>query len=288
LQNKSIAQIDLKGWLIGEVLPQDWYKGSGEAYGETLSVSGEWLAYTVGQGEQGYDSWEFQDIETLRLVDLEIFHLTDRGGAFQAEWSPDGMLVAFSDFDENGVNQIYIAKADGTDKIELTSFREKDFRVLMLRWSPDGKKLAFQHNNNQIRSISLGVIYMDTDERVVRTFPEMQASAKNFWWDNNETLVIHVRPDENVDSQGETGILWLNIYTGQIINSLWESETLEQHIVAAGYLEQSIIYFFSDSALFTYDARTDIIQWQFDRLFSFSELDLAPVGFPGEANCINP
>src|SRR4030095_8883763 len=55
-------------------------------------------------------------------------------------WSPDGKLIAFSS-NRSGQFQIWTAKPDGTNPVQLTSIRA-DY-MGEPRWSPDGKNLAF-------------------------------------------------------------------------------------------------------------------------------------------------
>jgi dipeptidyl aminopeptidase/acylaminoacyl peptidase len=55
-------------------------------------------------------------------------------------WSPDGKLIAFSS-NRGGQFQIWTAKPDGTNPMQLTSIKA-DY-MGEPRWSPDGKSLAF-------------------------------------------------------------------------------------------------------------------------------------------------
>ncbi len=54
------------------------------------------------------------------------------------EWSPDGKWIAYIS-DKSGETEVYIAKPDGSEEIQLTN-DAKTYRYF-LRWSPDGKKL---------------------------------------------------------------------------------------------------------------------------------------------------
>ncbi|MFC1574363.1 TolB family protein, partial [Candidatus Latescibacterota bacterium] len=54
-------------------------------------------------------------------------------------WSPDGKKIAY-DSVIDGVADICVMNADGSDVVNLTQDNFKDFEPV---WSPDGKEIAF-------------------------------------------------------------------------------------------------------------------------------------------------
>ena len=60
-------------------------------------------------------------------------------------WSPDGSRIAFPSGQGRSKSALYVAKADGTGRKRITSFRWSDC-LWVGGWSPDGKKLAYTDN----------------------------------------------------------------------------------------------------------------------------------------------
>jgi Tol biopolymer transport system component len=56
-------------------------------------------------------------------------------------FSPDGRRIAFCSARSSGNNEIYVADADGSNQVQLTTMKAPDTGTP--RWSPDGKQIAF-------------------------------------------------------------------------------------------------------------------------------------------------
>jgi hypothetical protein len=83
-------------------------------YQFNLSPSGRWLAYkVVDQYGMSQEGAKIQDVKLLQVNEQtpqDVLHLTERGGARPARstWSWDNHFLAYTDFDEAGVIQIYL------------------------------------------------------------------------------------------------------------------------------------------------------------------------------------
>jgi len=85
---------------------------------------------------------EAQDyVGVVKADGSDLVKLTDIVDALQVghAWSPDGRSLAFSAPDEAGVPQIYLADAEGGERVKLTDGR---WPKMTPAWSPDGAFLS--------------------------------------------------------------------------------------------------------------------------------------------------
>jgi len=69
-------------------------------------------------------------------------------------WSPDGSKLAFTSFKPGKPSELYVANADGSNRIQLTTSKYGS-RVECVSWSPDGERLAFSNWADKIAKIFL-------------------------------------------------------------------------------------------------------------------------------------
>ncbi|WP_205478476.1 amidohydrolase family protein [Sphingomonas arenae] len=75
----------------------------------------------------------------------------------QPRWSPDGTRIAFVS-DRGGGDNIWIMRADGSDKKQLT---KEDFRLLnQPSWSPDGRYIVAKKHFTTTRSLGTGEVWL--------------------------------------------------------------------------------------------------------------------------------
>lgn len=75
----------------------------------------------------------------------------------QPRWSPDGSRIAFVS-DRGGGDNIWIMRADGSDKKQLT---KEDFRLLnQPSWSPDGRYIVAKKHFTTTRSLGTGEVWL--------------------------------------------------------------------------------------------------------------------------------
>lgn len=75
----------------------------------------------------------------------------------QPRWSPDGSRIAFVS-DRAGGDNIWIMRADGSDKKQLT---KEDFRLLnQPSWSPDGRYIVAKKHFTTTRSLGTGEVWL--------------------------------------------------------------------------------------------------------------------------------
>jgi len=127
---------------------------------------------------------------------------TNGGSQTQPEWSPDSQSIAFADYDDAHVQQLYIARQDGSARTQVTHLPASD-EIDSIHWSPDGSKIAF--SNGLLR-----VVDVQSPDYPVETWEKLY--PKNLiWWDKDQLILAN------------DDITLLDIQTGQ-------SETLIENI----------------------------------------------------------
>ena len=103
--------------------------------------------------------------ERRRLTEVEPPE-NDAAGNMSPAWSPDGTHVAFAGQvgtreEDQRLTEIYVMRADGTDRRRLTSNEAFDGSPT---WSPDGERIAFARVTDPgTPSAHSGIVVMDAD-----------------------------------------------------------------------------------------------------------------------------
>jgi Tol biopolymer transport system component len=135
------------------------------------SPNGESLAFarrTYVDPEQS-----FKSTTAIHLVAADgsnLRKLVENGSA--PAWSPDGRLIAYaSDRDQNGqlsygdqtsfANEIYVAKADGSEPNRLTRTRAINERSPV--WSPDGSRISYTRGEQFQNAEATSVLVIEAD-----------------------------------------------------------------------------------------------------------------------------
>lgn len=91
----------------------------------------------------------------LMVMDANGGNVRDLGVGYRPTWSPDGRWVAFMVSEDDGhsftASDIYAALADGSERVQLTSTRDR--LEMNPSWSPDGRHIAFD-------DVATGSIYL--------------------------------------------------------------------------------------------------------------------------------
>jgi Tol biopolymer transport system component len=148
----TIREINLYGVETQQitVFPKE-VESKNTTYQYNLSPSGRWLAYkVVDQIEMSMRGAKIQDVKLLRVNEQtpqDVLLLTERGGALPAmsTWSMDDHFLAYTDYDEDGIEQIFLFNPEEKREYQITHFGQdmKDHEIQILSWAPNSKAIAF-------------------------------------------------------------------------------------------------------------------------------------------------
>ena len=111
-----------------------------------------------------------------------------------AQYSPDGKQIAFSSNREGG-NEIWVAKADGSEAFQLTSLGAPSSGSA--RWSPDGRQLAFDsnlggHDNIYVVKLSDGIPHRLTSSRGTDNVPSWSPDGRSIYFGSDRDGKVQV------------------------------------------------------------------------------------------------
>ena len=126
----------------------------GGAQGTQLSPDRAWLAHVVESGVAADGAPARRDVEVVRLSPpFERFLLTGNGGGHPAAllWpvatGADVTWLLYTDFDAEGILQVYRADPAGGGREQLTAHSAPLTQINALALSPDGRRLAYGVRN---------------------------------------------------------------------------------------------------------------------------------------------
>src|SRR5690606_17827181 len=150
---------------------------------------------------------EYLRLEILDRLDPEFqIELAPNGGAYTFAWSPDGNWLAFSDFDDNFILQIYRATPDGEMVEQLTHHLEDPGVLHAITWSPDGQHIAYAAQallSGQLEGW-VGLISLP-DSRTMAIKPDYFQYARDLWWSEDSSRIAFVGESFSVAPDGLKG-----------------------------------------------------------------------------------
>jgi len=199
----EIVEMDLQGKILRTIFSFDKFPtitdgvilsppSIGRRAINSLSPNEAWIAYKIGSGnfQQRPDDLEpiRYELENLEIMSVDgtqrPYRLSQNGGAWRAAWSPDSAQIAYSDYDDNRIHQLFIINRDGTNRRQVSSFTSPAIEILNILWSPDGDKIALLvgHDGNEP---SVDTIVIDVNDYTSREHVNIMAK----WWRDNESFI---------------------------------------------------------------------------------------------------
>ena len=165
--------------------PRELMIGDREAQYAAIAPVGNRMIYTVSPWVSSI--WR---AELGGDADSVVEHVVIRSSGREtgARYSPDGKSIA-NISDSTGHEEIWLSDADGGNRVQLTSFQGPDLGHI--RWSPDGKSLLFQVNNEQGASLYVVPAAAGGKPRQVR-----QDAGNGSWSHDGKT--IYYQADDRI------------------------------------------------------------------------------------------
>lgn len=297
----SIVRTNLQGTIVSIVfqhLQDQAPSNNNEHFARwTMSPTREWIAYIAFSGEQYYASSEFQDVRVLRVDDnTQQFKLTNRGGAWRPVWSPDGLHLAYSDYDMNGVGQVYLSNPDGTDIIQLTNFTTLGTRIGIIQWSHDSNAVAFAtyhasepgYLHHPDETGSLWIVSTDgMEQRQVIIEKDIKVFGDHLWWSQDDAQLIFYARTPNNQSGTDDILYWVDATSGNLLHTLASSETPDGFFEIPFVVSDQIVGFVANHNVYLYDTTTQNIKLltklEPDRLLY--SVQPGPLAFSDETQC---
>lgn len=279
----------------------------GNFNGTRLSPDREWLAFPVFSGEQTYESAEFVDVGLIHLNEpsLPPTVVSKNGGAEVGAfaWSLDGDWLGFSDYDENGILQIYRTRADEQETQQLTFHTSPIAKIDYLVWSPNSRYIAYAVTNLLYTSLPysydeqdegwVGIISVsDLSARQIRPAKFGTLANKAIWWKSDSSQIMPVGsslPLPEEDSLAGKQIHWADPLLGTITNSFYQTDAPYGEFgvaVAVGNTDQVLIssrdgFYILNGNNKSYNLLTNV-----QPVGLIRDVVSAPFDFPGETNCL--
>ena len=297
--NNTILQVDLQGNITQYLLSSESISHNIRNF--VLSPSQEWIAYRFSEGEYvgGFDPiYEFENIEVISVGGaVGPYRLTQGNGGREVAWAPDSMRLAYGDFDENGIPQLYISNLDGTQRVQRTHFDDPLVEIRHIQWSPQGDRIAFAYtrlgniSSTEPRKTDVMVVSAETGE-----FPKAVDRiylVYSLWWQGNDTIVVwgYEREYGAYNMQNEH-LFWVDADTCQLVAVLEGDTTPEGYMINPQPFGISpTIGYVTDHSFYSYDyfnhsfTRWDNILIGVNGRVVVEDWNPAPGSFQGEAAC---
>jgi hypothetical protein len=208
----------------------------------SLSPSGEWIAYRrADQWQWGMDitGAEIQDVVLLPVNDKvpqPIMNLTSRGGSHAPlAWSPDGQYLAYTDYDDAGLNQVFVYDLEKGKETQLTRFLTQTDQAIIIRvlWSPDSQSLLFVRRDFNVKT-EVGIIRVENKEIkwITLQFENYGFVSEPYgqhqpWWDNqSQVLLLTVEMEEG--NRMVEYLIWYDLSNDKIEDILSAREAFDE------------------------------------------------------------
>ncbi len=167
---------------------------SSEDWFPRWSPDGNWIAFSRDDSDDDSES-HLCVVPAGGGEVIELVAATDSCGfsGGQADWSPDGKLVAYPSYHNDSLKGISVMPFNGGAP-ELLVELEPGRASLYVRWSPDGKKLAYTSYGFEYGKLSADIWILSLDTRKPRKLQmigyDLDAALRADWSPDGEKIVF--------------------------------------------------------------------------------------------------
>jgi hypothetical protein len=220
---QKLIRMNQAGEIEQEIFSFENIQAGTQSYMPSLSKTGKYIAYVVFSGELYYDSAQYQDIEVIKIEDKQHpIRITSHGGAWKegGVWSPDGMEIAYTDYDDHGILQVYITKiADEISTMEITQFKDLGIKAGPISWSPSGDQLAVILEDNEQKT-SVWIVSTQSHSALKLDLPDGKypIADKLYWSEDSSRLLLNI--GNYIEKDDLAGLYWFDIENNKLLHGL--------------------------------------------------------------------
>jgi dipeptidyl aminopeptidase/acylaminoacyl peptidase len=249
-----IVIINLDGQITSVI-----FSGSLDLPTGELSSDNKIFAYIVGSGYRDRSRYEVQNLLVRNLEDdnNSLNQISSNGGVWDIAWSPDGSMIAYTDYDAFGIMQLYVANPNGTEIHQISNNQRLGVDILEIRWSNEGEAIAYLLDDGENGYYVRVNKITHLDNQFIEYGPFK--SISDFWWHSGNKLGIFY--NDNL-SENTWKITWYQAFSKTLIRSLDEVDTPSQNIFipkpvkgtdSIGYFDHLAWYPNEESWFYIYD-----------------------------------
>jgi len=247
----SISVIDMEGNSLDTIysfenLPVSNDEGKNSF--PTMSPNFKFLYYKVGYGEPfippdlSLSRFEKEYIELTHVENIfPPIRISKNGGSWYAAWSPDSTYIVYSDFDMNGILQIYISTFDGKSIKQVSGF-DNEVEFINIAWSPNSKYFLVAYDVDNDWAADATLLGDISSGNVV-----VLENIVGWWWRDDVSII---------GGEVDNGLIVFDVFKKMPLGNFQE---LDYRGYSAGQFKSPNVvgYFNGDGHFSTYDTITE-------------------------------
>lgn len=279
-----MEEVDIQGHMRQSLVDLSSVASRGSLVDIALSPLRDTVAYVVGTGYHSLLRYQLQNVEIANVDGSDATQITEHGGASNVVWSPDGQSVAYSDYDKNGVQQIFVTSPSKKDRRQLSSLSERSSIFGELQWSPSGNAIAVAMANTATKSSTVAILQL-------ASFPKLEPLARmtnvgGFWWVSDHQILADVLPSNSPGSSAaDRSLVLIDTALLDYKVVLEAQNTVGGIIEMAHPLDQDQVGFFSGLGFYSLDLQDGTVSYLMERFADLKSWSAGPNSFVGEAAC---